>query len=93
MENIKAPENFDHEAFAMQAKAIYDSQKADLETEYKGHYAAVHVETGEVFIGETKTQAYYSALKKHPNTFFFFIRIGLPPIKKRGIYKQKNKTL
>jgi hypothetical protein len=93
MENVKEPENFDHEAFAVKAKAIYDNYKtAEFEAEHKGHYAAVHVESGEVFIGETQIQAYYSALKKHPNTFFFFIRIGLPPVKKRGIYRRKKKV-
>lgn len=89
---MKILESFDSETFAAQAKAIYNDFKTnELETEHKGHYAAIHVESGEVFIGETQIQAYYSALKKHPNTFFFFIRIGLPPVKKRGIYRRKKK--
>ena len=85
-------ETYDKEAFGETAKAIYQEKyKAEFEEKYKGQYVAIDVESGDAFIGETGLEAYYEAIKTHPGKIFFFIRIGLPPLKLRGTRRRKLK--
>lgn len=77
--------SYNREEFGETAKAIYQEKyKTEFEEKYKGQYVAIEVESGEAFVGETRLEAYYEAIKTHPGKIFFFIRIGLPPIKLRG---------
>jgi hypothetical protein len=84
-------ETYDKEAFGETAKAIYQKKyKTEFEEKYKGQYVAIDVESGDAFVGETGLEAYYEAIKTHPGNFFFFIRIGLPPLKRRGVRRKKE---
>jgi hypothetical protein len=77
--------SYNKEEFGETAKAIYQEKyKTEFEEKYKGQYVAIEVESGEAFVGEKALEAYYEAIKTHPGKIFFFIRIGLPPLKMRG---------
>lgn len=79
-------ETYDKEVFGETAKAIYkEKYKTEFEEKYKGQYAAIEVESGDAFVGEGRLEAYYEAIKTHPGKIFFFIRIGLPPLRIRGV--------
>ena len=84
-------ETYDKEVFGETAKAIYHKKyQSEFEEKYKGQYAAIDVESGDAFVGERALEAYYEAIKTHPCKIFFFIRIGLPPIKMRGTRRKKK---
>ncbi len=78
-------------AFADKAKQIYAQYyQSKLEQSSKGMYAGILVETEECFVAESKLQVYYKAKKKHENPYLFFIRIGLPLLKKRGTRRRRK---
>ena len=88
--NVTPPESV-RKALVTKGEAIYQEKyKEEYEEKYKGKYAAIHVDSKEAFIGDTLKQSYYEAIKKHPNQYFYFKRIGLPPRKRRGIIRKKT---
>lgn len=87
--NITPPDSV-RKALVEKGEAIYEKKyKEEYEEKYKGKYAAIHVESEDAFVGDTIKQSYYEAIKKHPNQYFYFKIIGLPPRKKRGIIRKK----
>jgi len=42
----------------------------------KGKFAAVEIQSGDYFIGNTEWEAYQVAIKKYPDYKFVFVRIG-----------------
>lgn len=88
--NVTPPESV-RKALVAKGEAIYQEKyKEEYEEKYKGKYAAIHVDSEEAFIGDTRTQAYYEAIKKHPNQYFYFKRIGLPPFRKNRMIRRKK---
>lgn len=89
---IKEQVPFDVAHFTAQGNQIYnDKYKADLEKTAKGKYAAIELKSGDCFVEDTMIQAYYKALRKHPNTHFFFVRIGTKGIRISGTKRKKKK--
>ena len=63
------------------AKAIYDAELRHLETEHKGKFLVLDVNTGDYEFDEKHVQAAFRMLEKHPieaERAFFSFRIGYP---------------
>ena len=58
------------------SEKIYAEIKEKLLPEYKGKIAAIEVDSGDYFIGESIIEAGEKAKEKFPNKFFHFVRIG-----------------
>jgi hypothetical protein len=72
METIKNPE-----AFARKAEAIYNRKYRDtFEPKHRGKIVAIDVKSGDAFVGKTELDAFDKARKKHPDRFFYFLRVG-----------------
>lgn len=56
---------------------IYKENRSDLEKSYLGKIIAIEIEAREVAgIGETVEEAYSTAVKRHPQSHFYFRRVG-----------------
>ena len=55
---------------------IYAQIKEKLLPEYKGKIAAIEVDSGDYFLGESIIDAGEKAKEKYPTKFFHFVRIG-----------------
>jgi len=58
------------------ANNIINSLSEKFLEKNKGKFAAVEIQSGEYFIGDTEWEAYQLATKKFPDHKFVFIRIG-----------------
>ena len=58
------------------ANEIYNNKKTELEPSYNGKYVAIEINSGEIFIGETRDEAVMNARNKYPDIIFFVKRIG-----------------
>lgn len=58
------------------ANNIINSLPANFLKKNKGKLAAVEINSGDYFIGDTEWEAYQVAIKKYPNLKFVFVRIG-----------------
>ena len=84
MKELKEPENFDINVFGQTARKIYDEKfKEKLEPGEKGKIAAIEVESSDMFLGNSVTEAAMEARKKYPDSVFYFIRVGYSYIAKR----------
>jgi hypothetical protein len=67
----------DTDSLAEKGQRIYEEQlREKLEPKYKGKIAAVDVDTGEYFLGDSVIDAINKAKGKYPDKIFFIIRIG-----------------
>jgi hypothetical protein len=58
------------------ANNIINSLPTEFLEKNKGKFAAVEIQSGDYFIGDTEWEAYQSAIKKFPDQKFVFVRIG-----------------
>lgn len=56
--------------------AIYEEIKAQYDPKEKGKFLAIDPVTKDVFLGVSSAQALVSAKAKHPDGFFFVVKIG-----------------
>jgi hypothetical protein len=64
-----------------QGEAIYQQRlKSQLEPAYYGQIVAIEVESGDHFIGHSVAEAAKKARAKHPQKFFYFVKIGFPAV-------------
>jgi hypothetical protein len=71
-------EKAQREEFITKGKAIYDRLKGDLEPGHEGEIVAIHPDSGEHFLGKTLNEADEKAFAKHPDEWYYFVRIGSP---------------
>lgn len=57
---------------------VYAKIKAELEAKHKGKFAAIEVDSGEVFVDTNSVKASLKARKKYPAAIFYLVRIGYP---------------
>jgi hypothetical protein len=62
--------------FARKAKAIYETIRDEMETNYMGKIVAIDPETGDYFIGDSGIDAGDKAREKYPDKIFFLVRVG-----------------
>jgi hypothetical protein len=58
------------------ANNIINSLPESFIKKNKGKFAAVEIQSGDYFIGNTEWEAYQLAIKKFPDHKFVFVRIG-----------------
>lgn len=73
-------EPIDIHQLSEEGKKIYQELKDSLETEHKGEYLAIEVESGDYFIGKTIEEAGEKARQKYPDKVFHLIKIGYPGV-------------
>ena len=62
---------------AILANKIYDEKlKSRLEPDHLGEVIAIHVETGDYFLGRTVLEACRRGREKHPDAVFVCRRVG-----------------
>lgn len=69
------------ERLVTQGEVIYQQRlKGRLEPGYHGQIAAIEVESGDYFIGQSVPQAAKKARAKYPHKLFYFVKIGFPVV-------------
>ena len=58
---------------------IYETQRAKFEAEHMGEFVAIEVTSGDVYFGETTTEAILAAEKKYPDAIFYVAQVGVTP--------------
>lgn len=71
---------FHKDELSTKGEAIYSKIRERLEPEHKGEIAAIEVDSEEYFLGRTVVEAAQKARQKHPDKFFYFVRIGFPAV-------------
>jgi hypothetical protein len=62
---------------ARRGEAYYDEHlRAKIETEHKGEFLVLDVETGDYELGTSQAAALERAIAKHPGTVFHIQRVG-----------------
>ncbi|HLC49211.1 MAG TPA: hypothetical protein VJI96_02390 [Candidatus Andersenbacteria bacterium] len=64
------------EEIAKRGARIYLKKEKTLTRSHKGEFAAIHVETGEYFLGNTGSDAIEKAKEKYPEDVFYLVKIG-----------------
>ncbi len=73
--------DIDINTISIKGEDIYSKKyKKKLEKTAKGKIAAIEVESGDIFIGDSAMQAAMFAREKYPEKIFYFIRIGYPAL-------------
>ena len=69
------------ERLVAQGEELYRQRLKDrLEPAYHGQIVAIEVESGDYFLGKSVAEAAKKARAKHPQKFFYFVRIGFPAV-------------
>ena len=85
-ENTLTPEQA-----AERGQKLYEEKlKATLDPKYKGKFAAIEIESGEYFLGDTILEALQKAKEKYPNKLFHTVRVGYEGVFKMGSYAHKG---
>lgn len=72
---------------AKRGDRIYDEKlKAELEPKHLGEIVAIHVETGDYFLGRDPLEACDKGREKHPGAVFFCRRVGDTPVYRVGAF-------
>lgn len=64
------------EEIAKKGARIYAKKEKALTRSHKGEFAAIHVQTGDYFLGETGSDAVEKAKEKYPDDVFYLVKIG-----------------
>jgi len=70
------PSSFNLEEFSKKSEAFYSKIRNELETKYKGKYAAIDFESERYWIGDTASDALSRAKKDFPEKLFYLVQIG-----------------
>ena len=67
----------DREAFAQRGEAYYDRVlRSKLEPKHVGKYLVLDIETGDFEVDADEMAALTRAEAKHPDSFFYILRVG-----------------
>lgn len=64
------------EEIAKKGTAIYEKVKDQYLPQNKGKFLAIDTETDKIYLGESSADAIECALKDHPDTVFYLVKIG-----------------
>lgn len=80
---------------AKKGQELYDTKlKTKLEKRFYGKYAAIDVESGEYFIGDTLVDALTKAKTKFPSQIFHSVKIGSTgAFTMSGLNRKRNEAL
>lgn len=68
--------NINIQEIADKGMKIYGEIKANYEPKENGRFLAIEVESGDVSLGDTSAEALVKAKGKHPDKFFYVVKIG-----------------
>jgi len=66
----------DIQKIAEEGAKIYDKIKSNYEPVNNGKFLAIDIESNDVFLGNTSSEAVELARKAHPNKVFYVVKIG-----------------
>jgi len=66
----------DIQKIAEKGSKIYDRLKTKYEPNDNGKFLAIDVDSGNVYLGGTSTEALELAREKHPQKIFYVVKIG-----------------
>lgn len=72
----RIPTREERKAYGAAARAIYDSQREQLEKDHWGEYVVIHPGNGDYIIAADEEVALEQMRDKYPGILFFTIRIG-----------------
>lgn len=61
---------------AEEGAKIYEKIKNQYEPEHNGKFLAIDIDTEEVFLGNTSSEAVEAARRARPNKVFYVVKIG-----------------
>lgn len=64
--------------FMARGQEAYETLKSGLESGHEGEIVAIHLESGEHFVGRTLNEADEKAFTKYPDQWLYFVRVGSP---------------
>ena len=68
--------NIDIRGIGEKGRELFKRISEELERDYRGKFAAIEVDSGEYFIGDTSVEADKKAREKYPGKVFYLGRIG-----------------
>lgn len=68
--------NADIQKIAKEGAKIYESVRSRHEPGNNGKFLAIDIDSKEVFLGNTSSEAVELARKAHPNRVFYVVKIG-----------------
>lgn len=75
---------FDPNRLVEQGEEIYQKQLKDkLEPDYRGQIVAIEVDSGDYFLGRNVIEATDKAKAKHPDKYFYVVKVGFRAVHKR----------
>ena len=62
--------------FIAKGQELYEKLKSELDPTHEGEIVAIHPESGDHFLGKTLNEADEKAFAKHPDQWFYFVRVS-----------------
>lgn len=78
--NIDILKKTDIHRIADEGRKIYEKIKDEYDPKEKGKFLAIDIESSDVFLGETSSEALLKAKEKHPDKIFYVLKIGYDSI-------------
>jgi len=82
METDKSNGGFNIQHIADEGAKIYEQIKSQYEDTEKGKFLAIDIDSKDVYLGNTSSEAMELAKISHPDKIFFVVRIGFDTIER-----------
>ena len=76
MNNDELIKKADIEQIAEKGTKIYEQVKQKYEPNENGKFLAIDVDSGDIYLGVTSSEAVEQARKAHPDKIFYVVKIG-----------------
>lgn len=77
--------NFSSDEIVERGQKLYDRQiRHNVESQNRGKFLVLNIETGEYEIDADKMEAFSRAAAKHPGSALYILRVGFPAAVKIG---------
>lgn len=76
MQNEELIKNVNMQQLAEEGKKIYEEVKHQYEPQDNGKFLAIDVDTKNVYVGSTSSEAVEAARAVHPDKVFYVVKIG-----------------
>lgn len=80
----------DIQKIAVEGAKIYKSVHLNYEPSNNGSFLAIDIDSKEVFLGNTSSEAVELARKSHPNKVFYVVKIGFSAAETLASFGFKN---
>lgn len=76
MSNEELIKQADIQRIADEGFKVYEEVKSRYEPEHNGEFLAIDIETKDVYLGKTSSEAVENARAEHPQKVFYVVKIG-----------------